>query len=271
MSIDTVPADDTLDWLDPGEDGTWSPRVVAAEIIAANADVAAAKFVDEFGASRTGRLALSDFSGKTRWTVGGSLVVLQCDDSSRPTLSTADSRLPAALLDGVSPEVRSGAVRVMAVARRAGSRTKVAVATTVPGVDPVAACVGRAHNRVDVLRATLGSEQVDVVAWHPEPAQFLVNAMQPASISAVWIDLVKKVALVVAPDHQMSSAVGGGGLNSLLAGQLVGVAVRVIPASKAQAVTDRLGPPQFPPPAKVENITEENDEKDPAVEQKADM
>ena len=205
-------------------------RVVTATVVAANADAALLKFTRD-GKSVTGVMPVTEFLPGRQWEIGDTLTALACDDSDRPLLSLARVELIEALLAGVSPEVRSGTVRVMGAARRPGQRTKVAVAATEAGVDPIAACVGRNHNRVDYLKKSLLGEQVDIIAWHPDRSLFLRNALQPASVSDVAIDDEARTAVAAAPGHQMSAAVGGGGLNSALAGQLLGVLVRIVPAA----------------------------------------
>ena len=225
--------DDFLALLTDEETSSWCPRVVSATILSANSDVATVRFVDTDNTTRSGRLPVTEYASSKKWQVDEELILLQCDNSARPIMSNTDERLVTALLDGLSPEVRTGKVRVMAVARRPGQRVKIAVASTVEGIDPVAACVGRAHNRVDAVREGLGGEQVDIVPWHPDAEQFLKNAIQPAKATHVFFDQKSSVALVVCPDHQMSAAVGGGGLNSALAGELLGRPVRVVKESSA--------------------------------------
>lgn len=236
---------DDLDWVDLFTDG-FSPRVVAATVTDVSPDIVRARFAAADGSTSVGVLACSDWLPGDEWTPGMQVVAAQMDDTARPRLSRTDPALVTAVLDGLSPQVRTGMVRVIAVARDPGRRTKVAVAATVAGVDPVAACVGRAHVRVDALRDALGGEQVDVVAWHPDRLRFLANAMQPADVVAVWFDDATGMALTVAPDHQMAAAVGAFGLNSLLAARLVDVKVRVVPKSKAAGLVRKFGPPQFP-------------------------
>ncbi len=235
-----------LEWVDLFTDD-FSPRVVAARVTSSGDDLLSVEFTAADGTPRVGAMAVSDWLPRLRPTPGALVVATQMDDSDRPRLSMTDPALVSSALDGISPEVRTGAVRVMEVAREPGRRTKVAVAATAAGVDPVAACVGRGHGRVDALREVLGGEQVDVVAWHPDRLRFLANAMQPASVVAIWFDAAAGMALVAAPDHQMPSAVGAGGLNSLLAARLVEAKVRVVPASKCDALAGRIGAPQFVP------------------------
>lgn len=206
--------------------GEHDPRVVTATITDVNADAALLTFTRN-GVAVVGLMPVTEFLPGRSWEVGQQLSAIVCDDTDRPLLSLTRAELVPALLAGVSPEVRSGAVRVMGVARRPGQRTKIAVAATEAGVDPIAACVGRNHNRVDYLKSALLGEQVDIVAWHSERETFLRNALQPAGVVDVTIDEENRTAVATAPGHQMSAAVGGGGLNSALAGQLVGVMVRI--------------------------------------------
>lgn len=205
------------------------PRVVTATVTAANADAALLSMPGVHGSS-SAVMPITEFYPNRRWQVGQAYTLLQLDAGTRPLVSAVRPELVPALLAGISPEVRSGAVRVMGVARRAGLRTKIAVASTEDGVDPIAACVGRVHNRVDYLKKALGGEQVDIIAWHPDRATFLANALQPAAVTDVVIDEENRTAVACAPTHQMSAAVGGGGLNSALAGKLVGLQVRIVQA-----------------------------------------
>lgn len=205
-------------------------RVVTAVVTAANADAALLSF-ERDGKTYSGVMPVTEYLPGRTWTVGDRLTVLACDDSEHPLLSMTRKELVEALLAGVSPEVRTGTVRVMGVARRAGQRTKLAVAATEAGVDPIAACVGRNHNRIDYIKNALLGEQVDIIAWHPDAETYLRNALQPARISDIVIAEDGRTAVAAAPGHQMSAAVGGGGLNSALAGHLVGMLVRIVAAA----------------------------------------
>jgi len=213
--------DNALDLLDRIDTRELSRRVVRATITAASDDVA--QLTTDGGVDA--RLPVSEFPPGHRFTIGQRYTLLKIADEPRPTLSAAAPELVEALVMGIVPEIRRGEVRVMAVARLAGTRTKVAVAATGPGVDPVAACIGRRANRVKALARELGGERIDVVAWHHDPATFLANAFAPAKVTVARIGEGK--ATVTAPRHQMSAAVGGGGLNAALAGQLCGVHVSV--------------------------------------------
>lgn len=177
------------------------------------------------GPSREAIMPVTEWYPDRLWSVGDEAVLLQIGDGARPVVSATRPELVEALFDGVSPEVRSGQVRVMGVARAPGVRCKVAVAATEAGVDPVASCVGRQANRVRTVSAQLQGERIDIVAWHDNLEVYLRNALAPASVGEIRIEGNEAVA--VAPAHQMSAAVGGGGLNSQLAGQLVGLRVTI--------------------------------------------
>lgn len=209
----------------------FTPYLIRAEVLSANADAAVLSFTHN-GRRRTGVLPVTEQAPGARWEPGQKVTAVLCEPvelTGHPRLSTVRRELVTDTLAALCPEIRTGAVRVMGVARKAGVRTKVAVAATTPDIDPVAACVGRGHNRVDALRAALGGEQVDIIAWHPDKAVFLSNALQPAAITAVDINAEERTATATAPPHQMSAAVGGGGLNSALAGRLVGLLVTIVP------------------------------------------
>ena len=199
-------------------------RVVTGTITATNGDVATVT-------TRDGLVALlpsSEFYAQP-FAVGDTYQLLLLGSSPAPVVSTVRPELVTAIYAGLVPELRSGAVRIVSVARAAGVRSKVAVAATQPGVDPVASLVGRDANRVRAMSAILGGERLDIIPFHPDPETYLMNALAPAAVARVTI--AGEAATAYAPAHQMSAAVGAAGLNSLLAGQLVGVSVRIEPDS----------------------------------------
>lgn len=148
------------------------------------------------------------------------------DAFALPVVSATRPELLAALYAGVVPEVRSGDVVIVAIARDPGVRAKVAVAASVEGVDPVAACVGRGANRVSCVSRLAGGERIDVVPFHPDLETFTANALAPAQVSSVSVH--DDVIVATVPAHQMPAAVGGGGRNSHLAGELLGRPVEVV-------------------------------------------
>lgn len=222
---------DRLGMVPPPAVAAFEPRLVNATFIAVNPDVAIAKFRGPDGNEMHGVLPRSEAVRDVGWEVGARHLLLQQDASDKPLLSAVAPGIVQAIIEGISPEFRDGRVQVMKVARSIGSRCKIAVAATVDGVDPIAAAVGRAASRVKRLREGLGGEKVEIVAWHPDRAVYLRNALQPASVFDVVIDEENNSAVAKAAQHQMSAAVGMRGQNSSLAARLVGLdSVHIEPA-----------------------------------------
>jgi N utilization substance protein A len=121
------------------------------------------------------------------------------------------------------PEMESGAVEIKEIAREAGVRSKIAVSSTVPGVDPVGTFVGGHGTRINAVRDEIGSqEMIDIVVWDDDSATLIANAMKPANVIRVKIDEAKKRATVVVAEDQLSIAIGKAGQNVRLAGKLTG-------------------------------------------------
>jgi transcription termination/antitermination protein NusA len=120
------------------------------------------------------------------------------------------------------PEVAERMVEIKAVAREPGHRSKIAVASNEPGVDPVGACVGAKGSRVRMVVNELRGEKIDVVEWSDDPARFVGKALAPASVKEVRIDRETQTALVIVPDYQLSLAIGKEGQNARLAARLTG-------------------------------------------------
>jgi len=120
------------------------------------------------------------------------------------------------------PEIEEGIVEIKEVAREPGHRSKIAVASREPAVDPVGACVGPKGSRVRMVVNELRGEKIDVVPWSADPAQFVANALQPAKVKEVITDPTTQTAMVVVPDYQLSLAIGKEGQNARLAARLTG-------------------------------------------------
>src|SRR5438552_5272210 len=120
------------------------------------------------------------------------------------------------------PEIEEGIVEIKNVAREPGHRSKLAVASNEPGVDPVGACVGAKGSRVRMVVDKLRGEKIDVVPWSPDPGQYVANALQPAKVKEVRTDPETQTALVIVPDYQLSLAIGKEGQNARLAARLTG-------------------------------------------------
>jgi N utilization substance protein A len=127
------------------------------------------------------------------------------------------------------PEVYNGVVEIKAIAREPGSRTKVAVHARQEGVDPVGSCVGPRHVRIDAVTNELNGEKIDVIPWHPDPAEFVANALSPAKAISVELTEGTKTATVIVPERQLSLAIGRAGQNARLAAKLTGWRIDIKP------------------------------------------
>ena len=120
------------------------------------------------------------------------------------------------------PEIHDGLVEIKAIAREAGTRSKLAVYSRDDNVDPVGACVGHKGMRVQHVVAELKGEKIDIVKWSPSATEFVANALSPSKVSHVLLNDEEKVARVVVPDFQLSLAIGRAGQNARLAAKLTG-------------------------------------------------
>ncbi|MDD6682563.1 MAG: transcription termination factor NusA [Clostridiales bacterium] len=120
------------------------------------------------------------------------------------------------------PEIATGIVQIKSIAREAGSRTKMAVASMDAMIDPVGACVGPRGSRVDKVVSELKNEKIDIIKWSQDPAEFVANALNPAHVVSVFVSDKEKICRVVVPDNQLSLAIGKEGQNARLAAKLTG-------------------------------------------------
>ena len=137
-------------------------------------------------------------------------------------------------------EVYDGTVEIKSIAREAGSRTKIAVASNDPNVDPVGACVGINGARVNAIVSDLRGEKIDIIEWNDDPAVLIENALSPAKVIAVMADPDEKTALVVVPDYQLSLAIGKEGQNARLAAKLTGYKIDIKSESQAAELSEEL-------------------------------
>jgi N utilization substance protein A len=131
------------------------------------------------------------------------------------------------LLEAEVPEIKAGTVQVRAIAREPGLRTKVAVSSTEPGLDPVGACVGPKGVRHRAILSELATEHVDIVPWSDDPEAFVAASLGPAKADAVTIDRATRTATVLVPRAQLSLAIGRDGQNARLAAKLTGYRVDI--------------------------------------------
>ena len=120
------------------------------------------------------------------------------------------------------PEINDGIVQIRSIAREAGFRTKMAVASTEATVDPIGACVGQKGMRVERIVEELHGEKIDIIRWSSDPAEYIANALSPAKVLMVHVNEQEKAARVVVPDNQLSLAIGREGQNARLAAKLTG-------------------------------------------------
>ena len=142
------------------------------------------------------------------------------------------------LFESEVAEVKDGTVEIKSIAREAGSRTKLAVWSNDPDVDPVGACVGVNGARVSAIVNELRGEKIDIINWDENPAILIENALSPAKVIAVMADPDEKTALVVVPDYQLSLALGKEGQNARLAARLTGFKIDIKSETQARESGD---------------------------------
>lgn len=149
-------------------------------------------------------------------------------------VSRTHPELVKRLFESEVTEVRDGIVEIKSIAREAGSRTKIAVWSNDPDVDPVGACVGMNGARVNAIVNELRGEKIDIINWSDNPAILIENALSPAKVISVMADPDEKTASVIVPDYQLSLAIGKEGQNARLAARLTGYKIDI--KSETQAI-----------------------------------
>ena len=167
--------------------------------------------------------------------------ILEVKDATkgpRILVSRTHPELVKRLFESEVTEVRDGTVEIKSIAREAGSRTKIAVWSNDPNVDPVGACVGMNGARVNAIVNELKGEKIDIINWNENPALLIENALSPAKVVVVLADPEDKTAKVVVPDYQLSLAIGKEGQNARLAARLTGFKIDIKSESQANAIED---------------------------------
>jgi N utilization substance protein A len=152
------------------------------------------------------------------------------DDSPRGVtlkLSRTHPKLIESLFASESPEVASGVVEIKAIAREAGSRTKMAVHAEDEHIDPVGSCVGQKGIRVTTVMSEIGQEKIDIIPWAEDPQEYIANSLSPARVIDIQIDDVEHKAFVEVLDEHLSLAIGKGGQNVRLAAKLTGWKIEI--------------------------------------------
>jgi len=136
------------------------------------------------------------------------------------------------------PEIEDGVVEIRGVSREPGHRSKIAVWSNEPAVDPVGACVGPKGSRVRNVVTELRGEKIDVVPWSDDPGELVANALQPAKVNRVLVDPDTQTAQVIVPDYQLSLAIGKEGQNARLAARLTGWRIDIKSETQAAATSE---------------------------------
>ena len=158
----------------------------------------------------------------------------------RILVSRTHPELVKRLFENEVTEVKEGIVEIRSIAREAGSRSKMAVSSNDPNVDPVGACVGMNGARVNAVVSELGGEKIDIINWDDNPALLIENALSPAKVIYVMADDDEKTAKVVVPDYQLSLAIGKEGQNARLAARLTGFKIDIKSETQARESGDLL-------------------------------
>jgi N utilization substance protein A len=137
-------------------------------------------------------------------------------------LSRSHPRFLEGLFALESPEIANGVVEIKAIAREAGSRSKMAVISNDANIDPIGACVGQKGVRVTTVMNELGGEKIDIIEWSDKPEEFVSASLSPAKIQNIEINEVEKIAKITVAEDQLSLAIGKGGQNVRLAAKLTG-------------------------------------------------
>ena len=153
-------------------------------------------------------------------------------------VSRTHPELVKRLFEAEVTEVKDGTVEIKSIAREAGSRTKIAVWSNDPDVDPVGACVGMNGARVNSIVEELRGEKIDIINWSDNPAILIENALSPAKVISVMADPEEKNAMVIVPDFQLSLAIGKEGQNARLAARLTGFKIDIKSETQARESGD---------------------------------
>lgn len=157
----------------------------------------------------------------------------------RISVSRTHPELVKRLFEAEVSEVRDGTVEIKNIAREPGSRTKMAVYSNNPDVDPVGSCVGINGTRVNTIVEELRDEKIDIINWNEDPAILIENALSPAKVVSVYVNESERSARVVVPDYQLSLAIGKAGQNARLAARLTGYRIDI--KSETQNREESLG------------------------------
>lgn len=194
----------------------------------------------------TGMLSYEDQIPGERYTQGEMIrsYLYKVDESPRGVflrLSRSHPKFLEKLFETETPEITAGTVVVKAVAREAGSRSKIAVSSTDSHIDPVGSMVGQRGVRVATVMSELGGEKIDIIEWSNDPKKFVEEALSPAKILSVEIDEAEKKATITVSEDQQSLAIGKGGQNVRLAAKLTGWKIDIRSSQNEQIAESEAG------------------------------
>lgn len=189
----------------------------------------------------TGVLFPSEQIRNEKYSVGQRIkvLVLHVEPTAKGpkiTLSRSHPDMVRQLFEIEVPEIFNGTVEIKAVAREAGSRSKIAVMSTQEGIDPIGSCVGQKGTRVQTVMSELGGEKIDIIEWDEDPVKFIANALSPAKIVNVQLDEEAKEAKVGVLEDQLSLAIGKAGQNVRLAARLTGWKIDIAGENMGEAI-----------------------------------
>jgi len=211
----------------------------------------------------TGVLFPSEQIKGEKYTIGAriKILILHVEPTAKGpkiTLSRSHPDVVRRLFEIEVPEIFNGIVEIKAIAREAGSRTKIAVWSSQDGVDPIGACVGQRGTRVQVIMSELNGEKIDIIAWAEDHVKFIANALSPAKILNVTLNEDAKEAKVGVLEDQLSLAIGKAGQNVRLAARLTGWKIDIAEekisggAVESEVTSEELNPEVVPETPKEE-------------------
>lgn len=177
-------------------------------------------------------------------------------------LSRSHPKFLEKLFETEAPEIAHGTVLVKSIAREAGSRTKIAVASTDAHIDPVGSMVGQRGVRVTTVMSELGGEKIDIIEWSEDPKKFIEEALSPAKILSIEINEQEKAAKVMVSEDQQSLAIGKGGQNVRLAAKLTGwkIDIQSTQVPREEKVEEKTEEPTIETVTEVEATEKKNEE-----------
>ncbi len=155
-------------------------------------------------------------------------------------LSRKNPELIRELFRAESPEVATGVVEIKSISREAGDRTKIAVMSHDPDVDPIGACVGQRGSRINAVTSNLGNEKIDIIVWSEDPLLYVANSLAPAQVIDIEGDLEAKEAKVIVAEDQLSLAIGKSGQNARLAARLTGWKIDISGTNEHPEIAEEL-------------------------------